>query len=185
MHRSLNSTEVLSKTYSRVRMANSGLKMSTSVLQSRSPNKGKSKPATRPNSSKVILKEQAINSSLHESLIAKNKKLNVMIKNVYSFAVCLEDIDWIINEAEGIIKDYIHTIEGKGRTPHRIQIENIHSELLKLIQRFTGLEKDDITRIFPQKNHQKALSENRNILNIRNPDTICSFKCTDMDFIDN
>ena len=160
MHRSLNSTEVLSKTYSRVKMANSGLKMSTSVLQSRSPNrpKSKSKPATRPHSSKLTLNEQAINPSLHESLIAKNKKLNVMIKNVYSFAVCLEDIDWIINEAEAIIKDYIHTIEGKGKTPHRIQIDNIHSELLKLIQRFTGLDKTDLTHIFHQRPQHKGLS---------------------------
>ena len=61
-------------------------------------------------------------TNLHEALIAKNKKLNIMIKNIYGFAVCLEDIDWIINEAESIMKDYIHCIEGKGRTPHRIQI---------------------------------------------------------------
>ena len=124
MHRSLNSTEVLSKTYSRIKMGSSGLKMSTSILQSKSPT-AKSKPATRPQSShkhKIILKEQAMVTNLHEALIAKNKKLNVMIKNIYGFAVCLEDIDWIINEAESIIKDYIHSIEGKGRTPHRIQI---------------------------------------------------------------
>ena len=142
MHRSLNSTELLSKTYSRMKMGASGLKMSTSVLQSnnkmstsvlqsnkmspnipksRSPNipksrspRNRSKPVSRPQSShhqsKVLLKEPAMITQLHETLIAKNKKLNIMIKNVYSFAICLEDIDWIIKEAETIIRDYIHSI---------------------------------------------------------------------------
>ena len=53
--------------------------------------------------------------------------------------------------------------------------------MVKLIQRFTGMEKEDFSRIFPQKN-SKTLSENRNILNTNQPDTIGSFKCTDMDF---
>ena len=46
------------------------------------------------------------------------------------------------------------------------------------------MEKEDFTRIFPQKSC-KILSENHNILNTRQPDTIGSFKCTDMDFTEN
>ena len=46
------------------------------------------------------------------------------------------------------------------------------------------MEKQDLSRIFPQKN-SKVLSENRNVLNTNHPDTICSFKCTDMDFNEN
>lgn len=120
MHRSLNSTEVLSKTQSRIQIGNSRQKMTASVAHSKSPK-------VRPASSHKPLLATTMISNLQENLIAKNKKLAVMVKSIHSLGVCLEDLDWIINEAESIIKNFIQNMGNKARSPHRFQIENIHN----------------------------------------------------------
>lgn len=73
MHRSLNSTEVLSKTYSRVKMAESSLRQGS--------------PVSRPFSSRS---KNHGDSLLHESLISKNKKLSMMIRTVHGYMTNIE-----------------------------------------------------------------------------------------------
>ena len=73
MNRSMNSTEVLSKTYSRVKIAESSIRQGS--------------PISRPFSSRCTNGGESV---LHESLIAKNKKLSMMIRTVHSYMVSIE-----------------------------------------------------------------------------------------------
>lgn len=80
MHRSMNSTEVLSKTYSRVKIAESSIRQGS--------------PISRPFSSRS---KNSGDSLLHETLIAKNKKLSMMIRTVHTYMTNIEEMDWIMN----------------------------------------------------------------------------------------
>lgn len=183
MNRSLNSTEVLSKHHSHNRLGRSGTKLVKSVIHTRSPT---SRPVSKPASHKAPLKDIAITSSLHETLISKNMKLNTMIRNIHSFAVCLEDLDWVVHEAESIMRGFIEKMGKPKRTAHRIQIENIHSEMVKLVNRLQQLEKGDLRHIANFHRSSKVLTENVNLMNIHHQqDTIGSFKCTDIDNTEN
>lgn len=68
-------------------------------------------------------------------------KLNMMIRNLHSFATSIEELDWILVEAEKIISSYIKMTVDEKYTSNKIQVENIYKELLKLIERFSGLNR--------------------------------------------
>lgn len=101
----MHSTELLSKTYSRVRLADSHLQRQS--------------PQSRPLSSRT---RKNIDSMLHETLLAKNKKLSIMIRTVHSYMTSLEELDWIMIETEKIMRDYIDSTADKAGPGHRILI---------------------------------------------------------------
>ena len=65
----------------------------------------------------------------------------MMIRNLHSFATSIEELDWILVEAEKIISSYIKMTVDEKYTSNKIQVENIYKELLKLIERFSGLNR--------------------------------------------
>ena len=65
----------------------------------------------------------------------------MMIRNVHAFATSIEELDWILVEAEKIISSYIKMTVDEKYTSNKIQVENIYKELLKLIERFSGLNR--------------------------------------------
>lgn len=73
MHRSINSTEALSKTFSRIKMGESSVRQGS--------------PVTRPLSSRSKFNNDYI---LQENLIMKNKKLSMMIRTVHSYMTYIE-----------------------------------------------------------------------------------------------
>ena len=68
----------------------------------------------------------------------------MMIRNLHSFATSIEELDWILVEAEKIMSTYIKMTVDEKYTANKIQVENIHKELLKLMERFSSLNKKEI-----------------------------------------
>lgn len=76
MHKKIHSTEAISKTFSKTQILNN-----LGVLGT---------PGSRPNSANKRIKSHNNNLSLDESLIAKNKKLSVLIRNLHGFVTNIE-----------------------------------------------------------------------------------------------
>lgn len=90
-----------------------------------------------------------------------------MIRNVHHFTTNLDEIQWILEELQKLVESYIKKTVNKYGDSHQIQIENLYNELLKLVQRFTGMEKNGIKDMtIPLKSHG-ALSENINWWNLQ------------------
>ena len=93
----------------------------------------------------------------------------------------IEEVQWILDELQKLMDLYIKKTINKYGVSHQMQIENIHTELIKLIERFTGIERLGIKEAtVPLKPHNNTFSENTNWFNMRK-DTIGSFKYTDFD----
>ena len=97
----------------------------------------------------------------------------MMIRNLHSFATSIEELDWILVEAEKIISSYIKTTVDEKYTSNKIQVENLHKELLKLMERFSGLNKKEIEEI---KMREQMMTENQNTMNMKKTATTRSFK---------
>ena len=75
----MNSTEALSHKFSRIKISNS-------VNRNDTPGK------------RTISANKTIGLEMLESgLIAKNKKLSIMIRNVHHFITSIDEVDWIMN----------------------------------------------------------------------------------------
>ena len=53
-------------------------------------------------------------------------KLNIMIRNLHSFATSIEEIDWILLEAEKIMSTYMKTTIDSNNQSNKIQVDNLY-----------------------------------------------------------
>lgn len=60
-------------------------------------------------------------------MIAKNKKLSMMIRTVHTYMTNIEEVDWIMTETEKIMKAYLKNTVEKAGVAHKMQIENLYN----------------------------------------------------------
>lgn len=83
------------------------------------------------------------------------------------------------------MENYIRCVGDKGGPAHKIQIDGLYQEMVKLATRFGGIDKKWVWEMtVPLKDNRKIMnmsrnSENYNLMNFRKTETIGSFKCTD------
>ena len=99
-------------------------------------------------------------------------KLNIMIRSLHSFATSIEELDWILLQSEKVLAEFLKIIVDTSNQSSKIQAENLHQEVVKLIERFSGLNKADIKEI----GKDYGMTENHNTMNMKKTATTRSFK---------
>ena len=78
-----------------------------------------------------------IGEDVHTALMDKSMKLNMMYKDVYHFAICVDELKWLLTEGDSLIKSYLSQANLIApHSAHTIDLSNIAQEFRSLVLRF-------------------------------------------------
>jgi hypothetical protein len=80
--------------------------------------------------------------------MAKSLHVNRMYKDLHHFSVCVEELRWLLNEGDTLIRAYLaQTTLISPQSMHTLDLTNISQEFRNLVLRFGQIEKEQLAGI--------------------------------------